>query len=230
MTACASQLSQRFQEQRNETSEISQTRQETRTSMMSSETQQTTCGLQIHDSSLIVLGSSRTEELCRTEETFNTVKTSRVQETCETQEKRQFYDETSDTSSSSTVSLGERFAADSAQRYTATQNLLRIGRRDKEQEIQEQEREIQEQQEIQEQPDQELKDTGCIVGKHKEVITACLQELEQSSYSSVTMQVVFLLLLLLLPFPQLLHLPLHLLLLLLYRIWRRWTPAVTWSS
>lgn len=120
------------------------------------------------------------------------METSQVQETSQTQETRQFYDETSDTSSSSTLSLGERFAADSAQRYTATQNLLRIGRREKEQEIQEQEREVQKQQkEIQEQQkgqDQEAKETGCIVGKHKEVITACLQELEQSSYSSISMQ------------------------------------------
>merc|ERR1719234_1723428 len=67
-------------------------------------------------------------------------------------------------SSSSTMSLTERFAADSQQRYATTQQtLLRRDERREEAEVV-----------------KKVGESGCILGKHMKVIKAAMEELEGS--------------------------------------------------
>ena len=66
-------------------------------------------------------------------------------------------------SSSSTMSLTERFAADSQQRYATTQETLRRDERREEAEVV-----------------KKVGESGCILGKHMKVIKAAMEELEGS--------------------------------------------------
>jgi len=112
-------------------------------------------------------------------ETFNVEELSQVEVNYETSHGHQETLDTlqngrksSETSETSTLSLSERFAADSAERYAATQASLRgdVKTEDTESSLKS----------FEEKEAESKKEEGCIIGRHKEVITACLEELEMS--------------------------------------------------
>merc|ERR1719264_838563 len=70
---------------------------------------------------------------------------------------------TCERSSSSTMSLTERFAVDSQQRYATTQETLRRDERREEAEVEKKKK---------------VGESGCILGKHMKVIKAAMEELE----------------------------------------------------
>ena len=72
---------------------------------------------------------------------------------------------TCERSSSSTMSLTERFAVDSQQRYASTQETLRRDERKEEADVKKKEK---------------VGESGCILGKHMKVIKAAMEELEGS--------------------------------------------------
>lgn len=118
--------------------------------------------------------TSQSMETSQMTETSQTMQTSNVQETYVSSVKQHtvHFEETSlinqnisdttqiqpkinETSETRSSKLSERFAEDSTKRYEAAQNLLKIAREDK--------------------------NEGCIEGRHKDVITECIEELELST-------------------------------------------------